>query len=302
MEFLNASGLLSKQAGVDSQRAASDTLQSVAKTLFLHGIQLAKVIDGSSDTQSILKAMRYIIQSTILLQEYALINLSDGSALSSVMRLHSVSDTVSNILLRSDAGIGEEIQSFWTKFQNLAQQHHRQCTSSIITMFDTFEVSNSPSSSFDFRFHENWYIGDGLLLPPLDAIHYSMQFCSNQLKPACDGTAKYADPNFPIDDDLHNFLSSRGALNLALRVATVSTVKGNFNLDDIFAALAERCLGSSGSGIVSGIVDSQQAVVHLMSIPTRKAFKVCFLSQSFNMMHNFAKFYYRYMDLLYQWQ
>ena len=38
--------------------------------------------------------------------------------------------------------------------------------------------------------------------------------------------------------------------------------------------LAERSLGSSGSGNTSGRIDSQLAVYHLLSLPVKVAFKV----------------------------
>jgi hypothetical protein len=129
------------------------------------------------------------------------------------------------------------------------------------------------------RFYSSWYIGDGLLLPPLEALKHSMEFCSAHLNLAANKTQTklYADPNFPdSEDDLFSFLSNRGALNLALRVAiTDFSHNGHYrNINDTLIALAERSLGSSGSGIVNGNVDSQLAVVHLMNLSTKKAFKV----------------------------
>ena len=295
VEFLNICGVLKKQNGPNIQKAVASTITAVVKTLCLKGASFAQEVEESHQREPILKSMRYIIQAVIILEEYALINLSEGECIASLMGLQNLSELLTNVILRSDAGLGEEMDLFLRRYRSLVQHHRRQCTSSISNLFTSVILSKPlvrlPLSS---RINSSWYIGDGLLLPPIEALKQSMKFCSSQISASLKKLPSklYADPNFPADkDDLYSFLSCRGALNLALRVAVSNFSYGAHyrNVDETLVALAERSLGSSGSGIVSGNVDSQLAVTHLKSLSMKKAFKVSFLLLIYIMSHNGIK-------------
>lgn len=295
VKFLEACGLLEPQVSAEAEREGSIALALAVKKMCTKATSYANEISRScSDDLSpiLLKAMRCIIQASVLLQEYALIDFPSGASLTEAAMLQSLTELVARVLVRSDGGIGEEIDSFLTSLRYEYRRRRRILSDDKYTDsgFNVKEDQLFSNASTSERFHSSWYIGDGLLLPPFEALSQCMKFCSEQLEnfPSIQSSGAYADPFFPCDDDIYSFLSDRGAHSLAIRFYSFSLAmkskREHFSPSvmkfwgDTTLSLAERSLGSSASGIVSGTVDSQQAVVHLLNISKKMAFRVSTLN------------------------
>lgn len=226
--------------------------------------------------------MKYVIMASCLLQDHALLNCPSG-LLAKTLSLGDLCDIVSQILVRADEGIGEELDDFRKKVHcSAADKRWSFALSNKITR-------NKMGESLRIRqpsLHPTWYVGDGLLLPPVQALVRGVDYCKQSM-----GVIESIDSSTFL---LHSFVEGRGAHALALRLVCHSTVTqmcseektvNYFELEDAnhqsVTALAERYLGGTGNGITSGVVDSQLAVSFLLCLPLKLAFKVCFLSHSF---------------------
>ena len=264
IEVLHMSGVLSQYQNVDTQRLAASILISISKSFCSIGGAIAKTA-STLQNENLIASMKCVIQSRVLLQEYGLINFSDGESLSRVLDLHGLSDFISDLLIRADGSIGEEVDSFWRKLRQFVRKR-RMDKGSCKTMTYTQSILDSSVA----RFHSSWYVGDGLLLPPLETLKYSLQFSVAMLQRST------ASIPTVFCHDIVTFLVNRGAHNLALRAnfVMISAQTFDINIEHIITPMAERSLGTSGSGIVSGTVDSQCAVVYLLGLSKKKAFKV----------------------------
>ncbi len=145
----------------------------------------------------------------------------------------------------------------------------------------------TPTSMQIDSLHPTWYVGDGILLPPTEASQHCMHLF-RALLIACSLYSGQTDQSNIYR--LHEFLHSRGAYAISSRILmytfSVMQDQSSSNLssssrthilgldNEINYLLAERSLGSSGSGNTCGRVDSQLAVYHLLSLPLKVGFKV----------------------------
>jgi hypothetical protein len=186
-------------------------------------------------------------------------------------------DIVSQVLVRTDEGFGEELDDFRKKLHgSAADKRGSFALSEKITR-------NKLGESLRLRrpiLHSTWYVGDGLLLPPSETLVRSVQYCKQSMSSSALDEAIMG---------LHAFVGGRGAHSLALRLLAHSTVTQMCNPKTFLAfetladshrqtvtSLAERYLGGTGNGITSGVIDSQFAVSILLSLPLKLAFKVRF--------------------------
>ena len=134
--------------------------------------------------------------------------------------------------------------------------------------------------------HPTWYIGDGLLLPPLEALSLSMAYCKSMLEIESTSSSKSSQPLME-KNDIMRLLESRGAHSTSLRVlmlSTATTMSQSSNptmfanaenmLKNNISVLAERSLGGNESGLTSGNIDAHMSVSCLLHLPKEMAFKV----------------------------
>lgn len=195
-----------------------------------------------------------------------------------VVSLRCFLDTAIHVFLQADEGVGEQIEQMQCDLKS--EILRRGVDSSIKHSRPLLAQLPSP------KFHPSWYVGDGLLLPPQEALDVSMDFCLQGVRNDC----------FLSDRALkiHRFLGERGAHFLSLRILCWSSVVQSCYrgpplasgieataenncycaVRDTMNFLAERSLGGSSSGITSGSVDSELAVTFLLSLPMKSAFNV----------------------------
>ncbi|KAL3923071.1 MAG: hypothetical protein SGILL_001864 [Bacillariaceae sp.] len=227
-----------------------------------------------SKTTSLETTMKGLVLASSILQDYALSNCS-GEILGAATAFASLSDIVSQVLFRADEGYGEDLDQFRKTLTEKAVKERQSFGLAITENSTTSEVErftsvNQPS------FHPTWYVGDGLLLPPQEALDGVLEYCRQSM-----GLQSGTDPETGIE----SFASDRYALTLALRTHADSTVRRSChrriesaNLLDNYAdnlkhSLVERYLGGVGNGITSGVVDGELALSHLLSLAPKPALK-----------------------------
>jgi hypothetical protein len=149
-----------------------------------------------------------------------------------------------------------------------------------------------PSSSIPVL-KPSWYVDDGLLLPPFDALICCVDFLYSTLP----FSLVQSFDRSPEVDSITQLLFPRGALNLSARVLLLTSsfatklieissdpminyvVTGaRSKLRPVYQRLAERSIGTAGGGFISGEIDSQLAVGYLRLIPLKDALKVCYVN------------------------
>ena len=222
--------------------------------------------------------MKNIILASSLLQDYGLLSCPDDY-LGSTVAVGELADTVGQVLVKTDEGFGEELDEF--------RKDLHACAARKKWSFVPTSQSQSDDIGKSLRLrrpalHSSWYVGDGLLLPPLESLSRGIEFCRSSM-----GAVRGLSHAGTSCLQLHHFLEGRGAHSLSLRLLCnstaiqLSTTTGSESFDLFFEAnqenstsLAERYLGGTGNGITSGIVDSQLAVSFLLCLPAKQAFKV----------------------------
>ena len=218
--------------------------------------------------------MEGLVMASSLLQDYILSHCP-SEILGVAIDFSQLCDIVSQVLARADEGFGEKLDKFRKMLLERAAEKRW-----------SFALSNSISRNnlgesvriSQPMLHPSWYVGDGLLLPPEEAVRKSIDYCKQTM-----GLKTMDD----ISMGIHAFVASRGAHALALRILSHSTtvqicLHRNENCFDelegfnqrISIGLVERYLGGTGNGITSGVVDSQLAASFLLSLPLKLAFKI----------------------------
>jgi len=218
--------------------------------------------------------MKGLVMASSLIQDYILSHCP-AEILGVAIDFSQLCDIVSQVLARADEGIGEKLDEFRKILLERAAEKRW-----------SFALSNSISKNGigeSMRvsqpiLHPSWYIGDGLLLPPEEALKKSIEYCKQSM-----GLQIMDEPSMGI----HAFVANRGAHALALRILSHSTTvqiclpHSEISLNEledfnqqIGIALVERYLGGTGNGITSGVVDSQLAASFLLSLPLKLAFKI----------------------------
>ena len=230
----------------------------------------------------VLDSMKMIVLASSLLQDYALLACPE-TFLGFTVAIGELADMVGQVLVKTDEGFGEALDEFRKELKNCAAQKRWPFS-------PTKEgLSVEIGKSLRLRrpaLHTSWYVGDGLLLPPLESLSRGIDYCRSSVG-ASRGLSHSGDKCL----QLHFFLEGRGAHSLSLRLLGNSTaiqlcLMGSSECFDSLSdanqqtstSLAERYLGGTGNGITSGIVDSQLAVSMLLSLPAKHAFKVSILA------------------------
>ena len=280
LDFLAATGILNDFGDEDAVNA----LLSVALTLCRRA---SNESFGGAGIGSDTLRMEDVIRASSLVHDYALISCSERM-LVALVSIALLTETASQVLLRADEGLGEALESLSEKLAGHARMRRNHVKSRDIPIDgEDFNVLRTGRPML----HTSWYVGDGLLLPPRDALHSSVAYCRDLLDVCLKSGNVPANADGPVE--LHRFLGERGAHAAALRIVCVytsmalsagrlpssfdgNTVGAGFlqNLRNTLKCLCERSLGGSGSGITSVTIDSQLAVTFLLSLPLKVAFKV----------------------------
>lgn len=243
-------------------------------------VALALCSQASSDSGKNLseKGMKRILRAASILRDQSLV-VSPSGALPSVVSFGSLLDIVGDVFTRADEGIGEILDEFRHGLQTRVWGERLSVKPTEKNGSASVPPLHRPA------LHPTWYIGDGLLLPPCEALSQSILYCRKILG----RDSRVEDASM----ELYRFAAGRGARSIALRLLcssasvrtsspesmTMSQVKlicGEIaeGMSETIRSLAERSLGGTGTGITSGLIDSQLAASFLLSLPVKVAFRV----------------------------
>ena len=293
--LLEVSGVLHERTGHSSFHA----IMSVALTLCsrslseAHHLSRSMALNLRDESYSLpsLIAMRSMAQASQILCEHVLLQ-SPTCWLSSSLSLANLTELVCEITIRSDMGIGERLEKYIDMLKTVCRKVEKP-----VKMFADKRLLSAPN------LHPMWYIGDGLLLKPLEALETSMSYWKMMLDIESGGYSKpdlaSSNPLMEKSQIVHS-LESSGAHATSHRVIMLSVatslchsslpcrtgvVAGDVEnaLKKNYCVLAERSLGGTESGLTSGTIDALMSVSFLLHLPKEMAFKVsdCFVSQSF---------------------
>jgi len=297
-DLLSASGMLDPYSG----ELASKALLNVTKALchrsskdtsdFTNTPRCKDLYELNSSTLP--NVMRNILRASSLLQDNA--KSCPDKFLPSIAALSSIIDLVTQVLTRADGYVGENTVKYFNriKIETRARQEAYIGQDSKNEYYE-LEIS-TPSQT---KLHPNFYVGDGLLLPPMEALCYCMDHCIDQMRffeipnYSFKETSDTMSFNHLLSGDLFSFLSEKGAwsISLSILIQKITFMASNHLkspdqlndsvllyfmqlYDKSIQSCAERCLGGSNQGLISGKIDSQLAVSLLLSLPMRQAFKV----------------------------
>ena len=277
--LLEVSGLLEEHNGSSSFHA----IMSVALTLCARAFSEAHNISGSmshisqdATNLTTLNSMKCIAQASQLLREDILLH-SPSCLLSPSLSLANVTELICEISIRSDVGIGEQLERYIGMLQSSGRKYCQQVFSSCDKSGLLADKRLPPTPNL----HPTWYIGDGLLLQPLEALFLSMSYYEMILD--IESTSKPTDMGsndaMMEKSEIMHSLESRGAHATSLRVLMHSTGLIMFQhseniLKQNNCVLAERSLGGTESGLTSGVIDELMSVSFLLHLPKEMAFKV----------------------------
>lgn len=295
--LLEVSGLLDELDG----HSSFHTITSVALTLCARAFSEAShllrpsylISQDESDLVASLIAMRIMAQASLVLREHIL-RRSPSCMLSASLTLGNLSELVCDITIRSDFGIGERLEKYIKMLRDASRKLHQQNLISHKTTSKILADKRLPTAP---NLHPSWYMVDGLLLQPLEALFIGIS-CSKSML-GIESASSCADQvvrnQFEEKFQIMQILESRGAHAMSQRVlmlttATIlSTAVSGFQLassprtgaaigntvKNNNSVLAVRSLGGNESGLTSGSIDAEMAIACLLQLPKETAFKVC---------------------------
>ncbi|GKY93137.1 hypothetical protein MPSEU_000281700 [Mayamaea pseudoterrestris] len=214
-----------------------------------------------------------LFKAAILVRNYSIAS-SFNQDLGAAVSLGSVVDIACQMCTRGDEGVGEQLERMKEKMELTVW--NKRLPPSMQSLDDKFSDQASPKSRQSL--HKEWYIGDGLLLPPMALLEQSFRLCRTQLS-----------GDISVLGEAVEFLRLSGAHSLVLRLlySSASHLTGSVSLEgtpdteqdnmahditETLMSLAERSLGGScHTGKTSSIVDSQLASACLLSLPPKDA-------------------------------
>ena len=291
--LLEVSGVLDERNGHSAFHSIMSVALSLCSRAFFEARNLSKSMPhlptDDGDSSSLLIAMKSIAQASLLLREHGIL-FSPPSMLSPALSLGNLTELVCELSIRSDLGVGERLEKYLNAMHNGGRKNRlhldKNPSKSSVRIFEGKGLPSSPN------LHPTWYIGDGLLLRPLEALTFSMSYCKTimgiESMPFENGHS--IDQSMRTSETFHA-LESRGAHTITLRLATLSTaismsqscsldsaVPMLYHAENILKknkrVLAERSLGGTASGLTSGKIDSLLAISYLIHLPKEMAFKV----------------------------
>ena len=282
--LLAVSGLLDER----NEHSSFHAIMSVALTLCAKTFSEVQFISqDETDFSMAILGMRSMAQASQLLNEHILL-YSPSSMLSASLSLNCLMELVCDVSIRSDMGIGTKLETYIQMLQTTSRKtrQHFNIThtnkSIVNNMLADKRLPPAPN------LHPTWYIGDGLLLPPLDALSLSMAYCKSMLEIESTSRSKSRQPLMEKNDIMRS-LESRGAHSTSLRVLMLSTATSMSQssnpimfanvenmLKNNISVLAERSLGGNESGLTSGNIDALMSVSFLLHLPKEMAFKVSY--------------------------
>lgn len=284
----HASLLLLQACGVLDEKTHCSSFHSVisvALTLFGRASSEANKLSDSmaiiskdgENLSASLRAMKSLAQASSLLREHVIL-FSPPSMLQPAISLVNLSEFLCDVSCKSDFGIGEKLDRYISLLQAGGRKHKHSNKFTKLPI-DMRKIPASPV------FHPSWYVGDGLLLSPVDTLLLCLATCENILRYETTNALDLGSVNTSMSpSDMTHVLESRGAHYTSLRLVSFSdSVAISRNKECPFsdrmtplsAALAQRSLGGIESGLTSSTIDHLLSVSFLIgNLPKEKALNV----------------------------
>lgn len=260
--LLKASGLLDEIHNDGMYK----TLGSVVLSLCQKASHTSSSSFDNSSEDNACNSMKSVITASALLEEHGLLHCPT-SLLPSMLFLNNLVDTLTQMILKCDCGVGDAMEMF--KQTLTTRDQNARCLTKSLKIL-----------------HPTWHIGDGLLLPPTEALAECMMYCKILLQSQI-STFQW---NLQELLSIHSFLAHRGAHALSLRLLQCASmiICSKFDAQsqredieklgevkyEILLRLAERSLGGSGTGNTNANIDSELAYSCLISLPLKSSFKI----------------------------
>ena len=319
--LLEVSGLLDEQNGSSSFHTIMTVSLTLCARAFSEASHLVRptslISQDESDLVASLIAMRNIAQASLVLREHVL-RRSPSCMLSSSLSLVNLSELLCDISIRSDFGIGERLEKYIDMLKAVSRKPLQQRFTPYKKSSQMLADKRLPTAP---NLHPSWYMVDGLLLQPLEALFIGMSCCKALLGIEStiysNNTDLEVGNQFAEKSQIMQMLESRGAHAMSLRVLMVTTTTilstavsvpqlasspstgntfGNTanTVKNNLSVLAVRSIGGNESGLTSGTIDAQMSVAFLLQLPKDKALKVSFIEMtmdisSFSPLHFSSK-------------
>ena len=280
--------LLLDVSGVMDERTIHSFHSIMSVALTLHGRASVKATNLSNEMSlnpteektlsASLVAMKSIAQSSLLLRDH-LVLLCPPCVLASSILIANTTEFICDVSVRFDLGIGERLEKYINLLYSGSRKYRHRLKPSLRKTDDNMRLPIAPV------LHPSWYIGDGLLLPPLETMTLNMLWCQALLDVESNYKSSLVTNISRKSSDIIHALEARGAHSLSLRLVSFSisvALSRNITCDSysrhietISASLGERSLGGIESGITSGNIDHILSIAFLIgSLSKEKAFNV----------------------------
>ncbi|KAL9186582.1 hypothetical protein ACHAXT_005820 [Thalassiosira profunda] len=287
--LLEVSGLLDGRDGHPAFHSIKAVALELCERAASEARGVSRLTPNDRDALDSLLPMRSMAQASLLLRDHILVH-SPSNTLPSSLSLANLTELVCDMSTRSDMGIGERVERYFATLQASSRRHsHQSNPEKSARMLADKRMPAAPN------LHPEWYVGDGLLLEPNDALLLGMSYCKMML--SYESSSSQPLPPKPLMDksEMIQVLESKGAhatLHRVLVLATATSLSessfggpASSSPDLMFrdaesllkknqCVLAERSLGGTESGITSGNVDAPMSVSFLLHLPKEMAFKI----------------------------
>lgn len=269
----NASVLLEVSGAFEEGSGAYfQSIVAVALTLCNEAIllthQLSKSILPRDDSLTAsLAAMKNMARASQLLRQHAMLS-SPANVLPAALSVSTLIELFCEVSVRSDLGVGERLEKEIALLYPTLQKPVSFCQKVL------------PPSPI---LHPTWYIGDGLLLQPIDALFGGVSYCQvvSQLEPT---GISFTPDQLVATSEIIPMLETNGAHSTSLRLLahgnsmSISITGTHLFGSEIVAnsktLSAGRSLGGTDAGLTSGNIDSLLSVSFLLHLPKETAFKI----------------------------
>ena len=264
--FLEASGAFEEVCSGSFFQSTVAVALTLCNEAISKSSELPTLVLPQDDLHAVvLTTMKNMIMPQLL--KYAIFS-SPPDALPSALTLSTLLELVCDVSARSDLGVGEALEAEMAVLNQSFQKPISFCEK-LLPPFPTL--------------HTAWYIGDGLLIQPMDALLGCVSYCQSISNLESVGISFQTDKTIGTPEII-SMLEVNGAHNTTLRLlahgnamALSNTSSNLFNSGIVakFIALsAERSLGGTESGLTSGSIDSLLSVSFLLHLSKESAFKV----------------------------
>lgn len=271
---INASVLLEVSGAFkEGHDAHYQSILSVAMSLcnkaFSQTYELSQSTCSHEDSLSAsLAAMDNMVRASQLLRKHIILSCP-ANALPMTLSMSTLIELVCDVTTsRSDFGVGERLEQEFAILNPTPQNHSSACLKAL------------PPPPI---LHSSWYIGDGLLLQPTEALFGCVSYCRVVSQLESIGIS-FSSDQLVATSNIIQMLETHGAHSTSIRLIAHGNAASISNTSSLLfdsetvvkskAHCAERSLGGTDAGLTSGSIDSLSSVSFLLELPKEIAFRL----------------------------